>query len=188
MPAARPASGGPRPPLTLDSEATYLKGAGPAVAMRLRTLGIERVRDLLFHLPLRYEDRRAHQPIAQLRHGDDALVRGRIVGSDVRFAGRRTLRVQVDDGSGTLLLRFFHFNEAQRANLAEGRWLQAYGSVRVGGAHFKLTFLPPLEPVDTGDEDADLLANVTMINNLIEPIVREHLDQWFYGLDFDFAK
>jgi KDO2-lipid IV(A) lauroyltransferase len=61
-------------------------------------------------------------------------------------------------------------------------------SVRVGGAHFKLTFLPPLEPVDTGDADADLLANVTMINNLIEPIVREHLDQWFYGLDFDFNK
>src|SRR3546814_9805778 len=57
---ALPTRGGPRPPLTLDTEATFLKGAGPAIATRLRALGIERVRDLLFHLPLRYEDRRAH--------------------------------------------------------------------------------------------------------------------------------
>ncbi|MGH8446068.1 MAG: ATP-dependent DNA helicase RecG [Solimonas sp.] len=134
MVAPRPAPGDPKPPLTLDTEATFLKGAGPAVAMRLRMLGIERVRDLLFHLPLRYEDRRAHVAIARLRHGEDALVRGRIIGHDVRFAGRRTLRVMIEDGTGTLLLRFFHFNEAQRANLTEGRWLQAFGGARVGAA------------------------------------------------------
>jgi KDO2-lipid IV(A) lauroyltransferase len=62
-------------------------------------------------------------------------------------------------------------------------------SVRVGGkARFKVTFLPTLNPVDTGDAEADLLTNVTMINTLIEPIVREHLDQWFYALDFEFDK
>jgi len=151
LPAPRPVSGGVRPPLTLDTEATFLKGAGPAVAMRLRALGIERVRDLLFHLPLRYEDRRAHRLIAQLRNGEDALVRGRIVGSDVRFAGRRTLRVQIEDGSGTLLLRFFHFNEAQRANLADGRWLQAFGAVRVSAAGIEMVH-PQYRVADQADE------------------------------------
>jgi ATP-dependent DNA helicase RecG len=125
---------GARPPLTLDSELTYLKGAGPAVAQRLRALDLRCIRDLLFHLPTRYEDRRRHTSCARLRPDADALVRGRIVAVDVRFAGKRTLRVVIDDGTGGLLLRFFHFNPAQREALKEGRWLQAYGSVRTGTA------------------------------------------------------
>ncbi len=123
---------GPRPPLTLDAEITYLKGAGPAVAQRLRALALRCVRDLLFHLPTRYEDRRQHTPCARLRPDTDALVRGRIVAVDQRFAGKRTLRVVIDDGTGGLLLRFFHFNAAQREGLQQGRWLQAYGGVRAG--------------------------------------------------------
>ncbi len=125
---------GPRPPLTLDTELTYLKGAGPAVSMRLRSLSLVRVRDLLFHLPLRYEDRRQHQPLGRLRPGEDALIRGRITAADVRFGPRRMLRVALDDGTGGLLLRFFHFNETQKQNLAIGRWLQAYGTVRAGAS------------------------------------------------------
>src|SRR5690606_32583865 len=80
----------------------------------------------------RYEDRRMHQPLARLRGGDDALVRGRVVAADVRLGPKRSLRVAIDDGSGQLLLRFFHFNEAQRQNLAVDRWVQAYGPVRAG--------------------------------------------------------
>lgn len=150
MPAL-PKRGGSRPPLTLDTEATFLKGAGPAIAIRLRALAIERVRDLLFHLPLRYEDRRAHVTIAKTRAGDAALVCGRIVAQDVRFAGRRTLRVMIDDGSGPLLLRFFHFNEAQKKNLGEGRWVQAFGEVRVSTAGVEMVH-PQYRVADQADE------------------------------------
>ena len=60
-------------------------------------------------------------------------------------------------------------------------------SVRVAGrARFQVTVLAPLAPVETGHRDADLLANVAMIDALIDPIIRAHLDQWFYVLDFDF--
>ncbi|MFT4046609.1 MAG: ATP-dependent DNA helicase RecG [Solimonas sp.] len=179
MAGSRLASGGAKPPLTLDTEATFLKGAGPAVALRLHALGIERVRDLLFHLPLRYEDRRTHVPIAQLRHGDDALVRGRIVGSEVRFAGRRTLRVQIDDGGGTLLLRFFHFNEAQRATLADGRWLQAYGPVRVGAGGAEIVH-PQYRVADQADalqpEDA-LTPIYPATTGLTQPRLRQLIAQ-----------
>ncbi len=172
-------SGGAKPPLTLDTEATFLKGAGPAVAMRLRALGIERVRDLLFHLPLRYEDRRAHRPIAQLRNGEDALVRGRVVGSDVRFAGRRTLRVQIEDGSGTLLLRFFHFNEAQRANLGDGRWLQAFGTARVGAAGIEMVH-PQYRVADQAEElqpEATLTPIYPLTTGLAQPRLRQLIAQ-----------
>ncbi|NGY05065.1 ATP-dependent DNA helicase RecG [Solimonas terrae] len=142
---------GVRPPPTLDTEVMFLKGGGPAAASRLHALGIERVRDLLFHLPLRYEDRRAHVSIAGARVGDDVLVRGRIVGQDVRFAGRRTLRVMIDDGTGPLLLRFFHFNEAQKNHLGEGRWLQAFGGLRVGAGGAEMVH-PQYRVADSADQ------------------------------------
>ena len=43
---------------TLSTEVTYLKGAGPAVAAKLRALEILQVRDLLFHLPKDHRDLR----------------------------------------------------------------------------------------------------------------------------------
>ncbi|QHS11027.1 ATP-dependent DNA helicase RecG [Sinimarinibacterium sp. NLF-5-8] len=146
-----------RAPLTLESDVTYLKGAGPAISTRLRALNIYAVGDLLFHLPLRYEDRRQHQPCARLRPDQEALVRGRVVDVDVRMAGRRTLRVVIDDGTGALTLRFFHFNNAQRDAFAAGRWVQAYGAVRVGLSgpdmvhpQYRIADLPEtLQPDDT---------------------------------------
>ncbi|MDR3418413.1 MAG: ATP-dependent DNA helicase RecG [Nevskia sp.] len=163
---ARVVSGG-KPPVTLATDVTYLKGAGPAIATRLRALGIERVQDLLFHLPSRYEDRRRIVPLVELRDGDEALVRGRVVGADVRFAGRRSLRVVIDDGGSSLLLRFFHFNDTQKQAFTEGRWVRAYGTVRTGANGLEMvhpeyrvaddpaqlppdTALTPLYPLATG--------------------------------------
>ncbi len=128
---SRTARPGSKPPLTLDTELTFLKGAGPAVASRLKPLGLERVRDLLLHLPIRYEDRRRIVPINEVAHGVEALVCGKIVSAEVRFGAKRWLRVVIDDGRASLVLRFFHFNEAQKAAMTDGRWLRAFGGVRV---------------------------------------------------------
>ncbi|MDP3293158.1 MAG: ATP-dependent DNA helicase RecG [Nevskia sp.] len=125
---------GQRPALSLDTELTFLKGAGPAVAMKLKPLGLERVRDLLLHLPIRYEDRRRIVPISEVVHGAEALVCGRIESAEVRFAAKRWLRVVIDDGRASLVLRFFHFNEAQKAAMVSGHWLRAFGTVRVGNS------------------------------------------------------
>jgi KDO2-lipid IV(A) lauroyltransferase len=51
---------------------------------------------------------------------------------------------------------------------------------------FKVTFLPAVALVDTGDPEGDLMANIVKLNALIEPIIRANLDQWFYALDFEF--
>ncbi|GAC1619417.1 MAG: ATP-dependent DNA helicase RecG [Nevskia sp.] len=128
---ARPRPG-TKPALTLATEATFLKGAGPAVAMKLRPLGLLTVRDLLLHLPSRYEDRRRILPLNAIKAGEEALVCGQVVAVDVRFAGRRLLRVAIDDGQAGLVLRFFHFNEVQKAAFVEGRWVRAFGTVRLG--------------------------------------------------------
>ncbi|MGQ0587715.1 MAG: ATP-dependent DNA helicase RecG [Gammaproteobacteria bacterium] len=117
---------------TLDTPVQYLRGAGPALAARLRTLGIERVEQLLFHLPLRYEDRRRFTPLSELKDGAPALIRARVEHAKVVYPGRRMLGVSVSDGGGWAALRFFHFNQAQAQAFVPGAWVRAYGMVRIG--------------------------------------------------------
>ncbi|MGA6998455.1 MAG: hypothetical protein WBZ22_19715, partial [Pseudolabrys sp.] len=53
-------------------------------------------------------------------------------------------------------------------------------------ANFQVTILPTIDLLDTGDREADLMTNIAAIDALIDPIIRAHLDQWFFGLDFEF--
>ena len=57
---------------------TQLDGVGPRLAERLQGLGIHNVSDLLFHLPLRYEDRTRLTPIGGLAPGVAAQIEGEI--------------------------------------------------------------------------------------------------------------
>ncbi|MEW6330835.1 MAG: ATP-dependent DNA helicase RecG [Pseudomonadota bacterium] len=111
---------------------TTLKGVGPKLADKLKRLGLQTVQDVLFHLPLRYQDRTRLLRIGGLRPGMEAAVEGEIELADVVFRGRRSLICRVSDGSGHLHLRFFYFNAAQQANLARGRRLRLFGEVRFG--------------------------------------------------------
>ena len=109
-----------------------LRGVGPQVAERLERLGIRSVEDLLFHLPLRYEDRTRITHIGALRPGMHATVEGVIELTEMVFRGRRMLLTRLADGTGALTLRFFHFNATQMAMLARGARLRAYGEARPG--------------------------------------------------------
>jgi KDO2-lipid IV(A) lauroyltransferase len=51
---------------------------------------------------------------------------------------------------------------------------------RLNGVKFRLTFEEPMDPVRTGDEEADALALMTRINARIEEWVRERPEHWFW--------
>ncbi len=110
-----------------------LSGVGPALVATLGRLGLERVQDLWFHLPLRYEDKTRLTPIADLRAGERAQVEGVVEAVERGFRYRPQLKVALSDTDGqTLLLRFFHFNRAQAEQLRAGTRLLCYGEVRHG--------------------------------------------------------
>lgn len=112
-----------------------LAGVGPALASALARLGIERVQELWFHLPLRYEDRTRITPISQARLGDRVQVEGLVEAVESGFRYRPQLKIAItDDSAATLLLRFFHFRRAQVERLKPGTRLRCYGEVR-WGAH-----------------------------------------------------
>jgi ATP-dependent DNA helicase RecG len=127
----RPAVPGSAPPVG-ERPVTALRGVGTALAERLAKLGVTRVADLLFLLPLRYEDRTQITPIGALLPATRAAVEGEIQLTEVAYRGRRQLLTRISDGSGMLTLRFFYFSASQQHNLARGIRLRCFGEVRRG--------------------------------------------------------
>jgi len=111
---------------------TALKGVGDSLAEKLAKLGVFTVQDLLFLLPLRYEDRTRVVQIGSLRPGERAVVEGEVELTEVAFRGKRQLLSRISDGSGFMTLRFFHFTAAQQAALARGVRVRCFGDVRRG--------------------------------------------------------
>ncbi len=119
-------------PSILTSDISELKGVGPKMAENLQKLGIEKVQDLLFHLPLRYQDRTQIYPIGAVSHGQEVLVQGEVEHSEIVYRGRRMMICTISDGTGLMTLRFFHFSNAQQKTLSRGTRLRCFGEVRIG--------------------------------------------------------
>ena len=109
-----------------------LTGVGPQLVEKLGRIGIYKPEDLLFHLPLRYQDRTRITAISDLIPGNSAVIMGQIQGCDIRFGKRRSLLVSVGDDSGSILLRFFHFSRTQQSSFREGAWIHCFGEPRRG--------------------------------------------------------
>jgi ATP-dependent DNA helicase RecG len=118
--------------VTQPEPVTALRGVGTTLALRLRALGVETVSDLLFLLPLRYEDRTRVVPLGELRPGQRAAVEGEVMLTEVVFRGRRQMLCKIADGSGFLTLRFFHFTAQQQRGLARGVRIRCFGEARRG--------------------------------------------------------
>ncbi len=84
---------------------------GPARARDLAHAGLHTVRDLIFHLPFRYEDRRGTLPVAAAEAGVSATFRGRLAGLRrirTRRRGFSLVRGFVEDESGRLPVVWFN--------------------------------------------------------------------------------
>ena len=102
------------------------------VAAKLAKLGIRGQRDLVLHLPLRYEDETKLTPLAKARSGEPVLVEAEVVESKVEYRGRRTLVVKLTDGERELWVRFMHFYPSQQKQFKEGKHVRLFGEVRPG--------------------------------------------------------
>jgi len=115
-----------------DTNVTVLKGVGKHLAATLAKLGIVTVSDLLFHLPMRYVDKTRITPIGDVRLHIHSVIQGRVTGNQINFGKRRSLSVTLDDGTGTISLRFFHFNAAQKTQMSPGAIVRCYAEPRRG--------------------------------------------------------
>ncbi len=111
---------------------SVLSGVGAAMSERLSRLGIRSVQDLLFHFPLRYEDRTHITPLKDLRPDSYATIEGIVQTCEVQFSRRAMLVVSLSDGSSKIMLRFFNFNAGMKNSFTPGARVKAFGEVRRG--------------------------------------------------------
>ncbi len=152
---------------------TALKGVGAALAEKLAKVGLETLQDVLFHLPLRYQDRTRVVPIGALRPGQDAVIEGVVAGADVVMGKRRSLLVRLQDGSGTLSLRFYHFSQAQKDALKRGTQVRCYGEARPGASGLEI-YHPEYRTLGA-DEVAPVEQTLTPIYPTTEGLTQQRL-------------
>jgi len=107
-----------------------LRGVGPALVSKLKKLNILSQYDLLFLLPIRYEDKTSLKNINSLVSGEKALIQGRVVMTTVVYRGRRMLITQLSDDTGIITLRMFHFSKKQAKQLAKNTLVRCFGQAR----------------------------------------------------------
>ncbi len=154
---------------------TALKGVGSALAEKFARVGLENLQDILFHLPLRYQDRTRVTPIGALRPGQDAVIQGVVAGADIVMGRRRSLLVRLQDGSGMLSLRFYHFSQAQKEGLKRGTALRCYGEVRPGASGLEIYH--PEYRVLSAAETAPVEQTLTPIYPTTEGLTQQRLRQ-----------
>jgi ATP-dependent DNA helicase RecG len=152
---------------------TALRGVGPALTTKLERLDLYRIEDLLFLLPLRYEDRTQRIKLGALETGIRCLVSGEVLLAETVYRGRRNLLVRISDGSGQATLRFFHFSRQQQAQFQPGVRVSCFGEVRKGSAGFEM--IHPEYRVLREDQDATVNDTLTAIYPATEGVQQGRL-------------
>ena len=113
------------------SELQSLTGVGPKVENALNRLGLYSCRDLLFHLPARYEDRTTRVEVAHLKPGIPQLLEGEITSQSVIPGRRMQTILTFEDISGAARIRLFHFSRAYLMTLKSGQSVRIFGEPRI---------------------------------------------------------
>jgi len=135
----------------LSNSCEILAGVGPTLAGKLAKCGINTVQDLLFHLPYRYQDRTRVTAIRDLRANDWSVIAGRVCKTEIKFGKKMMLNCYVEDKTGIIKLRFFHFNKAQINNLENSTMIHAFGEVRAFNNNLELIH-PEYQLLDNEDD------------------------------------
>ncbi|PLX91632.1 MAG: DNA helicase RecG [Desulfuromonas sp.] len=168
------------PSTTLNAPLSELRGVGSRLYEKLLRLGLRTIEDLLFTLPIRYEDRRHFTSISQLKPGESGQFHGQILSADEVAVGRgrkKLYEVVVSDNSGQILLKWFHYRrEWMKKNYLPGRNIQVYGEVKIFSGHREILH-PEVEFRTTGNSDQRILPIYPLTEGLSQKQLRSFCQQ-----------
>jgi len=98
----------------LSTPIQFIKGVGPKLSEILGRKGIHTVSDALYFLPRKYEDRREIKRISEIKSNTIETIKGIILTLGVvpyRGGRKRIFEMAVGDGTGTIISKWFQFNE-----------------------------------------------------------------------------
>ncbi|MEK6598834.1 MAG: ATP-dependent DNA helicase RecG, partial [Deltaproteobacteria bacterium] len=117
----------------LSTPLKEVKGIGPKLAQVFAKKGLNAVEDVLYWLPIRYEDRRKMKKISQLILKAKEVASGEIAAmGEVFYGRRRAFEIAISDGSGFLKLKWFHYRlPLMKKRYKIGQRLVVYGEVGI---------------------------------------------------------
>ncbi|TXJ09326.1 MAG: ATP-dependent DNA helicase RecG, partial [Acinetobacter sp.] len=121
-----------------------MSGIGEA-ATPLEKLNLFTAHDLLFHLPRDYEDRSTIIPIRHAQVGRTVLLQAEVKSVDFPMGKRKSMSVQIQDETGKIHLRFYHFYKTLIEQLAVGKQVRVFGEVRLGSRGLEI-YHPEIRP------------------------------------------
>ncbi len=166
---------------TLTDSIGCMPGIGPKRAKLLANLGITTVRDLLFHLPRGYQDRRHVTPIAEAREGETITVEAEIISSrNVKLRGRMSIAaVKLQDATGTITATFF--GRGFMANTAFRPGARGIFTGPVGTYKGPSLKNPEYEMLNGDEEDRLNTGCVVPVYRLTEGVSQRMLRRWIYA-------
>jgi len=169
----------PHPPLTesikrknLATGIQFIKGVGPKLAEAFQRLGVTTVEDALYQLPHRYEDRRELRSVGSLRPGRTEVFEAVVLSSTTSTTkgGRKQYEVLVGDETGTIALKWFHFNAVwMKKAWHAGRRGIFTGEVSQFGHHREIHH-PEVEWLSAEDDIAAVMARDPATYGRIVPV------------------
>lgn len=161
---------------TLTTDLTDLPGIGAKVKTNLAKLGIWEIKDLLFHLPRAYQDRTRLVPINELKPGQFCLAEGEILKAVQTYGRRRSLIVEIDDGTGVLSIRFFHYNRSQHQQMQTGRTMRVFGEVK--SFNWQQGMIHPEYKIHSGDDELELDDRLTPVYPITDGVSQNRMRSW----------
>ncbi|HUI26872.1 MAG TPA: ATP-dependent DNA helicase RecG [Candidatus Kryptonia bacterium] len=162
----------------------FVRGVGPQRAEQFRKLGLRTIEDLLYHLPFRYEDRRAVRTVRDLRVGEEASVIGEIAHLSERYVGRgqrRILEGAIKDETGFLALTWYHQVAYFKNRYRVGQRCLVHGKVEAGSTGLKRIVHPEIDlEADASGQGVLPVYNkpTAMSVGVMRKIVQQAVNEW----------
>jgi ATP-dependent DNA helicase RecG len=152
----------------LASPVQGLKGVGPKLAERLAKKGLRTVEDVLYSLPIRYEDRSRMKKIKELTPGASESASGEVLASGEVFYGRRRVfEMAIGDGGSILKLKWFHFRPSMKKRFQNGQKVAVFGQVSVYGGQKEMIH-PDVELLDESPEMESAPEGIVPVYSLVD--------------------
>ena len=172
--------------LEVDSPLTEMRGIGPARARSLGKAGLRTLRDLLLHLPFRYEDRRHLSAVGDIAAEGTFTLTARVGGLrriHVRRRGLSMVKGWLEDDTGRLSAVWF--NRPYLMNqVNDGERYLLHGRVRLQGSRLEM-LNASLEPADRAVLGGRVVAVYNSVGGLGPALVRRLVQTALTELDLE---
>lgn len=153
----------------------HLKNIGVLTEQRLARLGISTIQDLLFHLPMRYQDKTRCYPIGELKVGQEVIIEGTVESCEIKKGKRQILIVMLRDFTSAIALKWFHFNASQQYQIGEK--LRCFGEIK-NGLNCLEIYHPETRRIDSNTPLENTLTPVyPTTEGLFQPQLRKLIQQ-----------